>query len=190
MSYMAMAAKYENEILEGMANSTDDDCYVPKYGLANGLVFDELLCESIEAAIMVSEKRVGKDWHLLFSAFADYLFENYGVSDVDCEFLTVMCMRQIFRAISNGLSHIQNAGVQRKLIEKMMKPDDPEPNQFDKLKGLSKEEIHRRFMNNRSTSRDKAERCTDVVNDMFRQYGLNLNEESCEKLKLLIAQII
>ena len=129
MSYMAMAARYENEILEGMANSTEDNCYVPKYGLKNGLSFDELLCESIEAAIMVSENRVGKDWHLLFTAFADYLFENYGVSDVDCEFLTMMCTRQVLRAITNGLDYIQNPDAQRKLAEEMTKSDDSKPKQ-------------------------------------------------------------
>ena len=98
MSYISEAARYENAIMEGMRTSTDESCYVPKYGRANNLSMNELLCESIEAAIMVSEKRLGdENLHLIFTAFADYLFETYHVSDVDCEFLTMMCLRMMVR---------------------------------------------------------------------------------------------
>lgn len=97
MSYVSHSKEYEDKILEGMAKSTVDACYVPEYGKANGLSFNAILCETIEAAIMRSERRVGKELHLLPTAFADYLFEHYHVSDVDCEFLTMMCHRLMAR---------------------------------------------------------------------------------------------
>lgn len=97
MSYVTHAKEYEDKILAGMAASTEKNCYVPVYASANGLAFNSILCETIEASIMRSEKHVGKDIHLLPTAFADYLFERFHVPDVDCEFLTMMCHRLMAR---------------------------------------------------------------------------------------------
>jgi len=97
MSYVTHSKEYEDKILEGITKSTADDCYVPAYGKANDLSFNSTLCETIEAAIMRSEKHLGKELHLLPTAFADYLFEHYHVSDVDCEFLTMMYYRLMTR---------------------------------------------------------------------------------------------
>lgn len=100
MSYVTCSKEYEDKILEGMARSTACDCYVPAYGKANGLSFDPVLCETIEAAIMKSERHVGEEIHLLPTAFADYLFKQCHVSDVDCEFLVMMCHRLMARTVA------------------------------------------------------------------------------------------
>lgn len=95
-SYITHARYYEQYTLEGMegAKQQGPDCYyIPKYGRSEQLHLDTTLCESIEVGIVASERRLGNQSYLLPTAFADYLYDHYGVSDVDCEFMAMMCNR-------------------------------------------------------------------------------------------------
>ena len=103
LTFMGAGRPYEDMTKAGFR--VHDPAYEPAYGRANGLSSNPDLCTAIEAAVVACQYRFGTDGLLFFTAFADYLFENYHVPDVDCEFLAMMATRQMLDTAQTSWKH-------------------------------------------------------------------------------------
>ena len=87
-TYFTNAKDYETRVIDNARAGN----FVPAYGESKGLSYDGVLCDTVEAALKMSLDRMGDDWYLFGTAFADYLFEQHHVPDVDCELIAAYCM--------------------------------------------------------------------------------------------------
>ena len=106
-TYMTVAAKYETKYLLAMAKSRDDCVHVPEFEdvLYEGYedqAKSSLLAESIEAMVVNSEARFGKQYHLMITPVLNYLYDKYDVDPADLEFISMLYLRSLIRSGSSA----------------------------------------------------------------------------------------
>jgi len=104
MSYISESQEREDRFLEELNH--DIECgttTVPHYSFKHGLATSEFAADAVSAMVAKSIDRLGDNYYILPSVFADYLNERLGVSDADCEYLTMMCWMLIERGIRHGV---------------------------------------------------------------------------------------
>lgn len=107
-TFISVAKKYDKDYLKEFTKERPaNEAYVPKYE-ESVCVEDEnnpnsaLLCESIEAMVIQSEKRFGKYYYAMMNPVLQYLYDTYHVNPIDLEYIQTIYLRGVLRATAEG----------------------------------------------------------------------------------------
>lgn len=103
-SLLDLIETYLKETEDGYDNSSVDQPYIPKY--AHRICYDEITTERIINSVDSILSSTDNNGPLIGIALAEYLFREYGVSDVDCEYIAMLCIELTLQSIAYGASYI------------------------------------------------------------------------------------
>lgn len=81
-------------------NGTSNEVYIPKY--AQKICYDEVTINRIVDSINEILESTESNGPIIAVALADYLYEQCGLSDVDCEYITELIITLTLLSIQRG----------------------------------------------------------------------------------------